>query len=134
MAPSRLLNNSRATCDEDCVVAIVEGQLDFDGAVILQLGRSVSTNFVSLVKAAPAEKHDAAAIFEFARSIDGAENKFGPAVIGDLEIGRFDEIEVVAIPQIGLDDPPPANQLAGRAGHGDAAMSLGARTKCRRTC
>src|SRR5215471_11406572 len=39
-------------------------------------------------------------------------------------------IEVVAIPQIGLDNPPSANELTGdRAGHGTAAISLGARTR-----
>jgi hypothetical protein len=61
------------------------------------------------------------------------KDKFGPAVIGDLEIGRFDEIEVVAIPRIGLDNPLSANEFTGgRAGHGTAAISLGLAPGCRR--
>ena len=57
------------------------------------------------------------AIFEFGSGVDGTEGKLGPAVIADLEIGRFDEIEIVAVPQIGLDDPPSASEFTGdRAG------------------
>jgi hypothetical protein len=37
-SPSRLLKKSLAAAGEDGVVAVVEGQLDFDGAVVLQLG------------------------------------------------------------------------------------------------
>jgi hypothetical protein len=32
------LKNSRAAAGEDSVVAVIEGQLDFDGAVVLKLG------------------------------------------------------------------------------------------------
>jgi hypothetical protein len=71
-------------------------------------------------------KYDGGAILEFVRSIDAAEDKFGPAVIGDLEIGWFDEIEVVAIPQISFDNPLSTSKLAGdRAGHGTAQSAWG---------
>jgi hypothetical protein len=61
---------------------------------------------------------------------DAAESKLCPAVAADLEISRFDHVEVAAIPQIGLDNPPAADQLAcRRPGHGTAAKSLGVRTK-----
>jgi len=82
------------------------------------------------MNAAPPERDDAGAIFEFGSGVDGAEGKLGPAVIADLEIGRFDKIEIVAIPKIGLEDPPPANQFArGWASHDNAAIALRARTK-----
>ena len=45
---SRLLNNSLAARLESCVVASVEGELDFEGAVVLQFGRSFAGDFVSL--------------------------------------------------------------------------------------
>src|SRR5260370_18291902 len=37
------------------------------------------------------------------------------AVLGKAHVGRFDQIQVVAIPQIGLDDPPPADPPPARA-------------------
>jgi hypothetical protein len=69
----------------------------------LQLDRSATGDFISFVKAAPAKRDNAGAIFEFGSGVDGAEGKLGAAVIADLEIGRFDEIVIVAIPKIGLE-------------------------------
>src|SRR5438045_5861037 len=49
------------------------------------------------------------------------------AVLGKGHAGRLDRIEVVAIPQIGLNDAPPADQLTPRGGiHVAAAISCGA--------
>jgi len=76
-------------------------QLDFEGAVVLQLGRSAAGDLVTLVKATPAKEDDAPPVFEFATGVDRAKSKLGPALGADLEIGRSDEIEVIAIPQIG---------------------------------
>jgi hypothetical protein len=42
--------------------------------------------------------------------VDSTKGELGPAVIADLEMGRLDEIEIVAVPKIGLDDPPSADQ------------------------
>jgi len=51
-------------------------------------------------------------------------------VLNDQHDG-FDQVEVVAIPQIGRDDPPPADQPAVRRHrHGAAAADgFGSRTK-----
>src|SRR3546814_6632288 len=53
------------------------------------------------------------------------------AVVLDDQHGGLDEVEVVTIPQIGLDDPPAADQLAiHRCRHGaGSASSLGNRTR-----
>jgi hypothetical protein len=111
---------------ENCVIAIVEGQPDFDGAVVLQFGCSV-TEISSPLPNPPIEEDDAATIFEFDSGVDSTKGELGPAVIADLEMGRLDEIEIVAVPKICLDDPPSADQFTGgRAGHGG---SLGVRTK-----
>ncbi|MGO4740322.1 hypothetical protein AB4099_27525 [Bosea sp. 2KB_26] len=49
---------------------------------------------------------------------------------GDDDSGRRDQVEIAAIPQIGVDDPPTADQLAVRwHTHLDAAMSFGNRTR-----
>jgi hypothetical protein len=62
-------------------------------------------------------------------AVDGAEGKFAAAVLAKGDVGRLDQIEVVAIPQIGLDDPPPADQLTARGGaHVVTTISFGART------
>jgi hypothetical protein len=50
------------------------------------------------------KKMYAVAILEFGSGVDGTEGTLGPAIIADLEIGRFEEIKIVAVPQIGLDD------------------------------
>ena len=58
---------------------------------------------ISSPSSKPLREDGAIAIFEFGSSVDGAEGKLGPAVIADLEMSRFDEIEVIVITQIGLD-------------------------------
>jgi hypothetical protein len=44
-------------------------------------------------------------------------------------VHRLDEIEVVAIPKIGLNDPPPADQLTASRGAHAAAINFGKRTR-----
>ena len=51
----------------------------------MQLDESAAGDFISLVRAAPAERDDAGAIFEFRSGV--AEGKLDPAGIADLEIG-----------------------------------------------
>ena len=56
-------------------------------------------------------------------------NSARPAT-ADLKVGRLDHIEIVAVPQIGFDNLPTADQFTHcRAGHGAAASNLGARTR-----
>lgn len=47
----------------------------------------------------------------------------------DGDCGGLDQVEIIPTPQIGLDDPPAANQAAvsGRA-HDSTAISFGSRT------
>jgi hypothetical protein len=78
---------------------------------------------VAFVEAAPSEKNDSSAVFDFGGGLDGTEGKFCPTVTTHPEIGWPREIEIVAIPQIGFDNP------GGRAHHGVDAISLGARTR-----
>lgn len=80
----------------------------------MQFGRC--GDLVAFVETAPTEEDDGTGVFEFAAGGDTAEGERRPAVAGDLEIGRLDKIEVVAIPQIGFDDPPAADQVRSSPG------------------
>ena len=100
---SRLLKKSLATADEDGIVAVVEGEFDLDGAVVLKFGRSVAGDLVALVEAMPSEEDGALGVFELCGGMDDAEGELRPSVVADPEIGRLDEIEIVAIPYVGLE-------------------------------
>src|SRR5215471_16473771 len=127
---SGLLKKSLAAAGEDGIVAVVERELDLDRAVVLQFGRSVAGDLIAFVKAAPAEEDDGLGVFDLAAGGDASEGKFRPPVAADLKVGRLDHIEIVAVPQIGFDNLPTANQFTHcRAGHGAAASNLGARTR-----
>jgi len=126
----RPLKKSRAVRGEDGVVTIVERQLDFEGAIVLQFGRAIARDLVAFVEAVPSEKDDSSAIFDFGGGRDGTEGKFCPTVTTHSKIGWAREIEIIATPQIGFDNPPLADEFAGgRARHGANAISLGARTR-----
>jgi hypothetical protein len=62
--------------------------------------------------------------------VHSAEGDFAVAVGPDGHHG-LDQVEVGAIPQVGLDDPPAADEPAAhRRRHGEApANSLGSRTR-----
>ena len=129
MTSNRLLKKSFTVSGEGGIVAIIEGQLNFESTVVLQLGRSAAGDLVTLVKAAPAKEDDAPPVFELGSGVDRAKGKLGPALSTDLEMGWSGEIEIIAIPQIGRDDPPAPDHFAtGRAAHA-APTSFGTRTR-----
>ena len=66
-----------------------------------------------------------------ALSDQSPEGDLAVAVGLDDDHGRLDQVEMVAVPYIGLDDPPPADQLTvhGCANGGASASSLGSRTR-----
>jgi hypothetical protein len=70
------LRKPLAVRGEDGVVTIVERQLDFEGAIVLQFGRAIARDLVAFVEAAPSEKNDSSAVFDFGGGLDGTEGKF----------------------------------------------------------
>jgi hypothetical protein len=54
-------------------------------------------------------------MFDFEAGLQGAEGDFA-ALRGDRQPGRAAEIEVSAVPEVRLDDPPAADQSAVRRG------------------
>jgi hypothetical protein len=61
--------------------------------------------------------------------LHGAEGDFATAVGPDGQHGGADEIEEVPLPEVGLNDPPPADELAvGVPGHA-LSTSFGRRTR-----
>jgi hypothetical protein len=40
----------------------------------------------------------------------GAEGELAATVLAEADAGGLDQVEIVAVPQIGFDDPPRANE------------------------
>ena len=60
----------------------------------------------------------------------GAEGNFTASVRSNEDRRRTAEVEILAIPDVGLDDPPAADEFAvHRRSHAGAAMSFGSRVK-----
>ena len=110
---------------------MVVGELDLEGAVVLEFGGAGAAHLVHLVEALPGEEHQGPAVFEVEARLHGAERDLAMAVGLDDHHGGLDQVQVVAVPGVGLDDPPAADQLAAhRCAHGGAsASSLGSRTR-----
>lgn len=90
----------------------------------------IAGDLVHLVEAGPCEEDHGRAVGEVEAGLHRPEGDLALVVGADDDDGRRDQVEIVAIPQIGLDDPPTADQLAVRRHtHLDAAMSLGNRTR-----
>ena len=71
------------------------------------------------------------AVGEVEAGLEGAEGDLAVSVGADVQHGGPAEVEIVALPEVGRDDPPPADQPAAhRGGHGEAsARSFGSRTR-----
>ena len=62
--------------------------------------------------------------------LERAEGDFAATVVGDRDRRRPAQVEMIAVPDVGLDDPPAADELAiGRRGHVGAATSLVSRVR-----
>src|SRR5918993_3760365 len=79
-------------------------------------GRFGSVHLVAFVEAVKGEEHDGAAVGEIERGVHDPERQLTAPTPPDVDEGRVLEIEVVAIPHVGPDDPPSADHLVlGRA-------------------
>ena len=109
---------------------MVVGELDLEGAVVLTLGGAGAAHLVHLVKALPGEEYQGATVLEVEACLHGTEGDLAESVGLDAQHGEFDQVQVVAVPDVGLDDPLAADQLAvhGCAHGGVSASSLGSRT------
>ncbi len=62
--------------------------------------------------------------------MQGAKGDLAMVVGSDGDDCGSTEVQIAAIPQIGFDDPPAADQLAARGrGHVGTASSFGSRTR-----
>jgi hypothetical protein len=86
-------------------------ELDLKGAVFKHFDRTGASDVVHLVEAFPGEEHHGAAVFEVETGLHGTEDDLAPAIGADGERGGSDQVEMGAIPYIGLDDPPAADDL-----------------------
>jgi hypothetical protein len=85
----------------------VVGEFDLDCAVLEEFGGS----FASLIASEPTKVDRVAGEFDLEASLQSAEGDFS-ALRGDRQRRRAAQIEVSAIPEVGLDDPPAADQAA----------------------
>ena len=103
---------------------------DLDCAVVEQFGGAVAASLVHLVKASPCEEHHGLAVAEVEAGLNGAEGDCAAIVSADCKRGGAAQVELGAIPDIGFDNTPWANQGAvGERAHAGAARSLGSRTR-----
>jgi hypothetical protein len=110
------------------LVAVVVCELDLEGAVVEKFGGSFAIDLAFLASG-PVEADRVARVFDFEAGFQGAEGDFA-ALRGDRQRRRAAEIEVSAVPEVGLDDPPAADQPAIRRGlHAQAFRSFGNRAR-----
>jgi hypothetical protein len=50
---------------------------------------------------------DEPAVFDVEAGLESAAGDFAATVVGDRDHRRPTEVEMIAIPNVGLDDPPP---------------------------
>jgi hypothetical protein len=115
---------------EDSFVAVVTGEFDLDGAVVEQFGGTVAGDFVHFVEALPSEADRQPAVVDVEAGLESADGDFAATVVGDRD-GRWPtEVEMIAIPNVGLDDPLTADELAVRwRAHAGVASNLGNRAR-----
>jgi hypothetical protein len=107
----------------------VVGELDLDCAVVEEFGGSFALDLVAFFASVPAKADRVAGLFDLEDGLESAESDFA-APRGDRQGRRTAEIEVSAIPEIGFDDPPAADQAAvGRGLHVEPSRSFGSRAR-----
>src|SRR5688572_15698551 len=95
-------------------------ELDLKRAVVEQFGRSRTADLVHLIEPEPREEDHGSAVFKIEPGLHGAKSDLAMAIRSNGHHRGLNQIEVVAIPQVGLNDPPLAYELtACRGGHGD---------------
>lgn len=105
-------------------------ELDLQRAVVEEFGGPRAPDMVHFVETLPFEGDVEASIGELEARLERTEGDLAAAVGCDDQRGGLDQVEMVALPDVGLDDPPPADQpTAHWGGHGDAPKSFGNRTR-----
>lgn len=109
----------------------MELELDLQRAVVEEFCGARAPDFVHFVAALPVEGDVGISIGDVEAGLERSEGDLAMPIGADVEHGRPAEVEVAAIPELGRDDPPAADQPAShRSAHGEAsASSFGKRTR-----
>ena len=108
------------------------GEFDLDRAVVEEFGGSFAADLVAFVGSGPAKPIESRA-YSTSRPASMAPKAISPPCAVIVSVAGPHEIEVSAIPDIGLDDPPPADQSAVRRGlHAAAPGAWAGGPDCRR--
>ncbi|BBD41156.1 hypothetical protein Amn_pb01470 (plasmid) [Aminobacter sp. Y103A] len=106
------------------------GERDLDRAVVEQFGVAVAAHFVHFVATFPREEDHRWAVADIEAGLQSTKCDLAVVVVADGDRGGTAEVEIIAIPQIGLDNAPAADHLAARRrGHVGTASSFGSRTR-----
>ena len=105
-------------------------ELDLEGSVILKLGGAGSGYLVHFIEAGPGEADLGGSIVDVEAGLHGPEGDLAvPTRLHD-QGRRSAEIQVIPVPQVGLDDAPSAHDRVLRGLHVAApARSFGRRTR-----
>ncbi|WEJ35637.1 hypothetical protein [Sinorhizobium prairiense] len=82
-----------------------------DRVIVEQFGMNVARNLVPFVKPGPRERHNGPVGSDIERRLD-REGDIAMTVWRDGDCGRLSQLEIIQVPEIGLDDPPAADQAA----------------------
>ena len=94
-----------------------------------EFGGSFALDLVAFFASVPAKADRVAGVFDLEDGLERAEGDFS-ALRADREPRRAAEIEMSAIPEVGLDDPPAADQATvGRGLRAEASNSFGNRAR-----
>src|SRR5215207_7039410 len=95
-------------------------ELDPERAIVEQFGGAVAVDLVHLVEA----------VVDVEARLHGPEGDLAVAISLHDQACRSAEVEIIAVPQVRLDDAPPTDDRVVRRLHGVApARSLGSRTR-----
>ena len=95
---------------EDDFVAVSVFELDLKCAVVEEFGGSFALDFVAFFATDPMEADRVARVFDFETGLQGAEGDFA-ALRGDRQPRGAAKVQVSAIPEVGLNDPPAADEV-----------------------
>src|SRR3954467_12945376 len=85
-------------------------ELDLEGSVILKLGGAGSGDLVHFVEAGPGEADLGGSIVDVEAGLHGPEGDLAVPTRLHAQGRRSAEIQVIPVPQVGLDDAPSAHR------------------------
>lgn len=87
-------------------------EVDFERAVVFEVGGALAGDLVAFVAAVPVEPDGISCVREIETGFEGAGRDLAMTVGADDKPRRIGEVEIISIPQVGGDDSSAADHLA----------------------